>query len=50
MIDDKKKTKPTNKHKDKEASVPIWFNDNNDVEEISEEEKDELNKLLEELI
>ena len=48
MIDEK--TKPTNKHKDKEVSVPIWFNDNNDVEEISEEEKDELNKLLEELI
>ena len=50
MIDDKKKTKPTNKQKEKEASIPIWFNDNNDVEEISEEEKDELNKLLEELI
>ena len=49
MIEDNKK--PTTKKKDvKESTVPIWFNENNDIEEITEEEQNELDTILKELV
>lgn len=49
MITDKNKPS-TSKNKDKEVKVPIWFNEKQDVEEISQDELDELDKLLNELV
>ena len=49
MIEDNKKT-TTKKKPDKETSLPIWFNDNNDIEEITEEEQNELDEILKELV
>ena len=49
MIEESKK--PTTKKKNvKESSLPIWFNENNDIEEITEEEQNELDTILNELV
>ena len=46
-----KNKKTTNKKKsNKESPLPIWFNDNNDIEEITEEEQNELDAILKELV
>ena len=50
MIEDNKKKTTVKKTNNKESNVPIWFNENNDIEEISNEEKDELEKILNELV
>ena len=49
MIEDNKKPS-TKKKETKEATLPIWFNKNNDIEEISEEEQNELDTILKELV
>ena len=48
MQSNKKKTTYT--RKDKEEKKPIWFDTEQDVEEITKEEQNELDKLLEGLI
>ena len=49
MMEESKKTTPKKKD-NKETSLPIWFNENHDVEEISEEEQNELDSILKELV
>ena len=49
MIEDNKKKTPKKKI-EKEASLPMWFNENNDIEEITEEEQNELDSILKELV
>ena len=47
MMNNKSTTKTKT---EKEQALPIWFNENNDIEEISEEEQNELDKILNELV
>ncbi len=49
MMEENKKT-PTKKKETSNNSLPIWFNENHDVEEISEEEQNELDTILNELV
>ena len=49
MMEETKKTTPKKKD-NKESSLPIWFNENHDVSEISEEEQNELDTILKELV
>ena len=49
MMEESKKTTPKKKD-NKESSLPIWFNENHDVSEISEEEQNELDTILKELV
>ena len=49
MMEENKKT-PTKKKETSNNSLPIWFNENHDVEEISEEEQNELDTILKELV
>ena len=49
MMEETKKTTPKKKE-NKEGSLPIWFNENHDIEEISEEEQNELDTILKELV
>ena len=49
MMEENKKT-PTKKKETSNNSLPIWFNENHDIEEISEEEQNELDTILNELV
>jgi len=49
MMEENKKTS-TKMKETSNNSLPIWFNENHDVEEISEEEQNELDTILNELV
>ena len=50
MIEDSKKTKTKVKKESSEKNIPLWFNKENDIEEISKEEQNELENILNELV
>ena len=46
----KKIVKPKEKIIKEDKNIPAWFNKEQDVEAIEEKEKEELDKILEELV